>query len=156
MPALPAPARRRTPTRARRLRWPAAAALSLVLAGGVTTASAADDDVPTEEDIAVAERNAERQGPRRGRGPGRPRRGQRAAAQTAVTAAQAAEAYNGARWRADEARAAAAPPHAAAEAAGPTCERQQEDYSDALVRSYESPRASRASPPSSAPTASRP
>ncbi|WP_457208740.1 hypothetical protein, partial [Nocardioides sp. P5_C9_2] len=135
MPALPAPAPRRTPSLTRRLRWSAAAALSLVLSAGVTTASATDDGVPSEGDVATAERHASDKA--------RDVAAVRAdlvlanerLRQTAVTAAQAAEAYNGARWQADEARTAAEDAETAAAAAAADVERQREDYSDALVRS---------------------
>ncbi len=137
MRALPAPAPRRTPDRARRLRWPVAAALSLVLAAGVTTTAVADDEVPTEEDIAVAERNASDKARDVSAVQADLVVANEQLRQTAVTAAQAAEAYNGARWAADEARTAAGAATAAAEAAEADVERQQEDYSDALVRSYE-------------------
>ncbi|WP_159081662.1 C40 family peptidase [Nocardioides sediminis] len=135
MRALPAPTR--TSWLSRRLRWSGAAALSLVLAGGVMTASVADDEVPTREDVAVAERNAS------------DKARDVAAVQAdlvmanermraaAVAAAQAAEAYNGARWQAGEARRAAREAAVAAESAEADVVRQQEDYSDALVRSYE-------------------
>lgn len=137
MRALPAPAPRRTPDRARRLRWPAAAALSLVLAAGVTTTAVADDEVPTEEDVAVAERNASDKARDVFAVQADLVVANEQLRQTSVTAAQAAEAYNGARWAADEARTAAAAATTAAEAAEADVQRQQEDYSDALVRSYE-------------------
>lgn len=137
MPALPAPAPRRTPDLSRRLRWPAAAALSLVLATGVTTASVADDHVPSEEEIAVAERNASDKARDVSAVQADLVVANEQLRQTAVTAAQAAEAYNGARWQADEARQDAEAATAAAESAEADVARQQEDYSDALVRSYE-------------------
>lgn len=137
MRALPAPTPRRTARLSRRLHWSGAAALSLVLAGGVMTASVADDEVPTREDVAAAERNA-----------GAKARDVAAVQadlvlanermrSAAVAAAQAAEAYNGARWQASEARRAAREAAVAAESAEADVVRQQEDYSDALVRSYE-------------------
>lgn len=137
MPALPAPAPRRTPDLSRRLRWPAAAALSLVLATGVTTASVADDHVPSEEEVAVAERNASDKARDVSAVQADLVVANEQLRQTAVEAAQAAEAYNGARWQADEARQAAEAATAAAESAAADVARQQEDYSDALVRSYE-------------------
>ena len=101
MRALPAPAPRRTPDLSRRLRWPAAAALSLVLATGVTTASVADDDAPSEEEVAAAERNASDKARDVSAVQADLVVANEQLRQTAVTAAQAAEAYNGARWQAD-------------------------------------------------------
>jgi peptidoglycan DL-endopeptidase CwlO len=137
VPALPAPARRRTPHLVRGLRWPAVAALSLVLATGSTTASALDDDVPSEADIAAAQRHASAKARDVAAVQADLVVANERLRQTAVTAAQAAEAYNGARWQADEARRAARAAQAAAASAAADVQRQQDDYSDALVRSYE-------------------
>jgi cell wall-associated NlpC family hydrolase len=134
---LSASAPRRTPGLSRRLRWSAAAALSLVLAAGVTTASVADDAVPSEEDVAQAQRNAEDRARDVSAVQADLVLANEELRQTAITAAQAAEAYNGARWQADEARKAARAATAAAAAAEADVQRQQEDYSDALVRGYE-------------------
>ncbi|GAA1798404.1 hypothetical protein GCM10009795_049860 [Nocardioides hankookensis] len=57
--------------------------------------------------------------------------------QSAVAAAQAAEAFNGARWRADQARDAATEAQAGVTAAEADVERQRQAYSDAVVSSYE-------------------
>ncbi|UUZ60820.1 hypothetical protein [Nocardioides sp. B-3] len=56
---------------------------------------------------------------------------------SAVSASQAAEAYNGARWAADEARAAAASANEAAAAARADLEQSRRVYADALVDSYQ-------------------
>ncbi|WP_126688195.1 C40 family peptidase [Nocardioides ferulae] len=54
-----------------------------------------------------------------------------------IAAAQAAEAYNGARWEARQARRAATAAERAAGAAAGDVERQQDAYADALVTSYQ-------------------
>ena len=105
--ALSAPTRRRTP-----IRWIAAVALSLTLLtsgiAGAVSASAADDDTPSKEDVATAEANADAAA----RDVAAVRADLAVANErlrsSAVSASMAAEAYNGARWAADEARAAAA------------------------------------------------
>ena len=56
---------------------------------------------------------------------------------SAVTASQAAEAYNGSRWAADEARAAAADADDAAAVARADLETSRQAYADALVDSYQ-------------------
>jgi len=56
---------------------------------------------------------------------------------SAVTAAQAAEAFNGARWRADQARDAAAEARAGAESAQADVVRQRAAYTESVVTSYE-------------------
>ncbi len=53
------------------------------------------------------------------------------------TAAQAAEAYNGARWRAEQARIEATDAEETATAAREDVEAQRELYADTVVRSYE-------------------
>jgi cell wall-associated NlpC family hydrolase len=135
--ALPAPTPRRTARLSRRLHWSGAAALSLVLAGGVMTASVADDEVPTREDVAAAERNASAKARDVAAVQADLVLANERMRSAAVAAAQAAEAYNGARWQASEARRAAREAAVAAESAEADVVRQQEDYSDALVRSYE-------------------
>jgi peptidoglycan DL-endopeptidase CwlO len=57
--------------------------------------------------------------------------------ESAVVAAQASEAYNGARWRAAEARKAAAAAQRHSAIAESDVQRQREAYGDALVTSYE-------------------
>ena len=93
--------------------------------------------MPTEEDVAAAERHASDKARDVAAVQADLVLANERLRQTAVTAAQAAEAYNGARWQADEARQAARAATAAAESAAADVQRQQEDYSDALVRSYE-------------------
>jgi cell wall-associated NlpC family hydrolase len=56
---------------------------------------------------------------------------------SAVAAAQAAEAFNGARYHADQARAAATEAQAVTAAAQADVERQREAYTDSIVTSYE-------------------
>ena len=56
---------------------------------------------------------------------------------SAIRAAQAAEAFNGARWRAHEAQVAARAAQHRADVARADVARQREAYSDALVTSYE-------------------
>ena len=57
--------------------------------------------------------------------------------ESSVVAAQAAEAYNGARWRAAQARKAASAAQQRAETAVVDVQRQRDAYSGAIVRSYE-------------------
>ena len=57
--------------------------------------------------------------------------------ETGTTAAQAAEAFNGARWRAAEARAEARDAQAAADAARDDVEAQRDLYASTVVKSYE-------------------
>ncbi|MBE7325489.1 C40 family peptidase [Nocardioides sp. Y6] len=57
--------------------------------------------------------------------------------ESAVAAAQASEAYNGALWQLEEARREAAAARRAARSAGHDVRRQQREYGDALVRSYQ-------------------
>jgi len=57
--------------------------------------------------------------------------------ESAVAAAQAAEAFNGARYRADQARAAADEAQVATAAAQADAERQRAAYTDSVVTSYE-------------------
>ncbi|GAA4757042.1 hypothetical protein GCM10023350_48340 [Nocardioides endophyticus] len=54
-----------------------------------------------------------------------------------VAAAQAAEAFNGARWRADQARDTAVQAQAGAVSAQKDVERQRDAYTDSVVTSYE-------------------
>lgn len=56
---------------------------------------------------------------------------------SSIAAAQAAEAFNGARWRADQARDAATEAQAGAAAAQADVERQRAAYTDSIVTSYE-------------------
>jgi cell wall-associated NlpC family hydrolase len=56
---------------------------------------------------------------------------------SAVAAAQAAEAFNGARWRADQARDTAVEAQAGAVTAQADVERQRAAYTDSVVTSYE-------------------
>ncbi|WP_395693365.1 C40 family peptidase [Nocardioides sp.] len=116
----------------------AALALALVTGGALAGAAAADDhDVPTRQDVrdaraavgAAADSVAAV-------------RAQLVVAnqqlqQSAIAAAQASEAYNGARWRAAEARRAAQAARERSQVAATDVRRQQQTYGDALVSSYE-------------------
>ncbi|CAA9379274.1 hypothetical protein, partial [uncultured Nocardioides sp.] len=122
--------------------WGGAAALSLVLVGGATSASAADDAtsddaVPTEQDVAAARAAAGD----KARDVASVRADLVLADQrlddSAVSAAMAAEAYNGALWELEQARQAARGAERRADAASSDVRRQQEVYGDALVRTYE-------------------
>ena len=97
-PLDPTPAPRRTTSR-----WATAVVLvaGLAVGGGHGAAFAEDDTVPSESDVAAAERNAEE----KGRDVAAVRadliRANLALQSAGDTAAQAAEAWNGARWRAE-------------------------------------------------------
>ncbi|MEZ5191732.1 MAG: hypothetical protein R2734_03925 [Nocardioides sp.] len=127
--------------RRRLLRPAVAAAAALALVAGASTASVADPDatVPTRQDVADAEAAAD------------------AAARTvdvvrtelalaneeqrqaAVAAAQAVEAFNGARWKYQQARAEARQARAQAQAAAAHVAAQQAAYADTVVGAIETP-----------------
>lgn len=117
-----------------------ATALVLTLvAGGVASgvAVADDDTVPSRRDVRDA-RSAVQQAADTVAGV----RAQLAVAnqrleQSAVAAAQAAEAWNGARWRAAQAREAAREARSHARIAEADVRRQQQAYGDILVSSYQ-------------------
>ena len=126
--------------------WGVAVALSLVLVGGVTSASVADDSssgdpaagsVPTEQDIADAQAAAGD----KARDVSSVRSDLVLANQrlddSAVEAAMVAESYNGTLWRLDQARQAARAADRRADAASADVRRQREVYGAALVRTYE-------------------
>lgn len=136
MRALPAPTFRRTP-----IRWITAGTLSLTLAVGASvgavSASAYDDDTPSQEDVEQAEANADSAA----RDVAAVRTDLAVANErlrsSAVSASQAAEVFNGARWAADEARTAAATANDAAAIARADVEQSRKSYADALVDSYQ-------------------
>lgn len=127
--------------------WGGAAVLSLVLVGGATSASAADDAtvddatsgdaVPSEQDVDAAREAAGA----KARDVAAVRADLVLANQrlddSAVSAAMAAESYNGALWQLEQAREAARAADRRADAAGADVRRQQDVYGDALVRTYE-------------------
>lgn len=136
MRALSAPTRRRTP-----IRWIAAAALSLTLLtgllAGAVSASAADDDTPSQEDVATAEANADAAARDVAAVRAELAVANERLRSSAVSASVAAEAYNGARWAADQARAAAANANDAAARARADVEQSRQAYADSLVDSYQ-------------------
>ena len=115
-----------------------ALAVSLVGGGIYGGAAQADDQaVPSQRDVADARQRAED-------------RARDVAAvqadlvmanerlrQASIAAAQAAEAYNGARWRAEQAQLEVRRARAAARDAQEDVDQQQQVYADAIVRSYE-------------------
>ncbi|QIK74552.1 C40 family peptidase [Nocardioides piscis] len=127
---------RRTP-----MRWLAATTLSLTLVAGAVSAAAADDDaargLPSAEDVANAEAAA--QGARRSVASVQAELllANERLRSSAVSAAQAAEAFNGARWAADEARAAALAAGDAARAARRDLETSRSAYAETLIESYQ-------------------
>ena len=116
-----------------------AAALALTLAvGGVATGvAAADDDTPTQQDVRDARAAVREKATDVGSVRARLALANQRLQESAIAAAQAAEAYNGARWRAAQARAAAAEAQRRSADAEADVRRQQEVYGDALVTSYE-------------------
>ncbi len=135
-PLDPAPVPRRTTSR-----WASALVLVAGLALGGHDVAFADDhdgsDVPSEADIAAAEKQAADKGRDVADVQADLIRANLALESAGDTAAQAAEAYNGARWRAEEARKEATRAEAAAEEAREDVEAQRELYADTVVRSYE-------------------
>jgi cell wall-associated NlpC family hydrolase len=121
-----------------------AAALALTLAvGGVATgvttgiAVADDDTVPSHQDIHEARVAARDKAVDVDAVRARLVLANQRLQESAIAAAQAAEAYNGARWRAAEARRAAVEAQRRSATAETDVQRQQEAYGDALVTSYE-------------------
>lgn len=119
--------------------WGPAALLALTLVTGVASgvAVADEDSTPTKQDVRDA-RAAVRDAADSVAGV----RAQLVVAnqrleQSAIAAAQAAEAYNGARWRAAQARQAAREARQHSLIAEADVRRQQQAYGDALVSSYQ-------------------
>jgi cell wall-associated NlpC family hydrolase len=121
-----------------------AAALALTLAvGGVATgvttgvAVADEDTVPSHQDIHEARVAARDKADDVDAVRARLVLANQRLQESAIAAAQAAEAYNGARWRAAEARRAAVEAQRRSAVAETDVQRQREAYGDALVTSYE-------------------
>lgn len=121
-----------------RLRHTLAAGLAVALVSGLTGAVSWADEPPSQGEVEAAE-SAARSKARAVAGVKADLAVANARLETsAVAAAQAAEAYNGALWQLEEAKAAATDARAAADGAATDVRRQQRAYGDALVRSYQS------------------
>ncbi|WP_051551489.1 C40 family peptidase [Nocardioides sp. URHA0020] len=105
------------------------------LASGIAVAD--DDTVPSRQDVADARTAVRAQVDDVASVRARLAVANQDLQTSAVAAAQAAEAYNGARWHADRARRAAARATTALEAAEADVRRQRQAYTDSLVTSYE-------------------
>src|SRR5690606_28072625 len=126
--------RKRTALRVRRT---FAAGLAVVLVVGVGAVASADESTPSADDVRSAERRAA----------GKARDVAAIQADLAVAnstldrsaeaAGRAAEAYNGVLWELEQAKAAAKDARASAKDASRDVRRQQRQYGDALVRSYQ-------------------
>ena len=125
----------------RALRSALAAGLCLSMAAGVTsasiTAATADEDVPTRQDVQAAQDDAAAKGRAVAAVQADLVRANDELRQSSVAAAQAAEAYNGAVWRAEQADKGARAAQRSANRAQRDVDRQQQVYGQALVRSYE-------------------
>ncbi len=128
------PAPRRTPAR-----WATAALLvaGLALGGGRGAAFADDEPVPTESDVNAARERADAAERDVAAVRADLIRANLALEAAGDRAAQAAEAFNGARWRAEQARADADDARAAADRASADLAEQRELYADTVVASYE-------------------
>lgn len=120
-------------------RWATAIVLvaGLALGNGTAFADGDDDRVPTEADVAAAEQDAAEKGRDVAAVQADLIRANLALDGAGDTAAQAAEAWNGARWRADEARQEAGEAQKAADAARADVATQRDLYAATVVRSYE-------------------
>ncbi|HEU4811695.1 MAG TPA: C40 family peptidase [Nocardioides sp.] len=121
----------------RALRIVTAVALTIALGGATGVAVADEDTVPSRRDVHEA-----RVAVREKADDVASVRAQLVLANqrlqsSAITAAQAAEEYNGARWRVHEARLAARAAERRSEIAQGDVDRQRDLYSDALVTSYQ-------------------
>lgn len=125
----------------RALRSALAAGLCLSMAAGVTsasiTAATADEDVPTRQDVQAAQDDAAAKARDVAAVQADLVRANDELRQSSVAAAQAAEAYNGAVWRAEQADKEARAAQRSANRAQRDVDRQQQVYGQALVRSYE-------------------
>ena len=137
-PQHPTPVPRRTTSR-----WATAVVLVAGLAWGGHGAAFADEDsqdrstVPSEADVAAAQEQTADKDRDASAVQADLIRANVALETAGDTAAQAAEAYNGARWRAEQAIEEAAQAEAAAETARAEVAAQRELYADTVVRSYE-------------------
>jgi cell wall-associated NlpC family hydrolase len=112
--------------------------LTLVVAGlGSSVAAADDDTVPSRQDVQDARTAVRAQADDVASVRARLVVANQNLQQSTIAAAQAAEAYNGARWRADKARTAATKAQTAVAEADSDVERQRQDYADSVVTSYE-------------------
>ncbi|KQW47048.1 hypothetical protein ASC77_17850 [Nocardioides sp. Root1257] len=112
--------------------------LALVASGLVAGMAVADDDtVPSKADVRDARTAVRAQVDDVAAVRARLVVANQRLQQSAVAAAQAAEAFNGARWKADQARDAATEAQAGVATAQADVERQRQAYSDAVVSSYE-------------------
>ena len=123
-------------------RWVSALVLvaGLALGGGHGVAFADDageDEVPSRADVAAAEQDADDKERDVAAVQADLIRANLALESAGVAAAQAAEAWNGARWRAEQAREEARQAEDAAEAAREDVEAQRELYAATVVQSYE-------------------
>jgi cell wall-associated NlpC family hydrolase len=117
-----------------------AAALALTLAvGGIATGVAVADDqtVPSHQDIHEARAAARDKADDVDGVRARLVLANQRLQESGIAAAQAAEAYNGARWHAAQARKTAAEAQQRSADAETDVQRQREAYGDALVSSYE-------------------
>jgi len=112
--------------------------LALLVTGAVAGIAVADDDtVPSKADVRDARTAVRAQVDDVAGVRARLAVANQRLEESAVAAAQAAEAFNGARWRADQARDAAAEAQAGAETAQADVVRQRAAYTDSVVTSYE-------------------
>ena len=126
------------PRRRTTSRWASAVVLVAGLAvGGGHAAYAADDPTPSESDVAAPKDRADAKGRDVATVQADLIRANLALETAGDRAAQAAEAWNGARWRAEQARADADEAEDAAEAAREDVESQRELYAATVVQSYE-------------------
>ncbi|GIM67349.1 hypothetical protein Pve01_89100 [Planomonospora venezuelensis] len=126
------------PQRRTTSRWASAVVLVAGLAAGGGHAAYADGDpVPSEADVAAAEGRAEAKGRDVAAVQADLIRANLSLESAGDRAAQAAEAWNGARWRAEQARADAVEAEEAAEAARQDVATQRELYAATVVQSYE-------------------
>ena len=125
------------PQRRTTSRWASAVVLVAGLAvGGGHAAHAADDPTPSESEVAAAKDRAEAKGRDVAAVQADLIRADLALETAGDRAAQAAEAWNGARWRAEQARADASEAQEAADAAREDVESQRELYAATVVQSY--------------------
>ncbi|GGD13742.1 C40 family peptidase [Nocardioides daphniae] len=120
-----------------RLRHTLAAGLTLALVSGLTAVAHADD-TPSQNEVEAAESAARAKARDVAVVKADLALANARLESSAVAAAQAAEAYNGALWQLEEAKAAAKEARRAADDAAGDVRRQQREYGDALVRSYQS------------------
>jgi cell wall-associated NlpC family hydrolase len=112
--------------------------LALLVTGLVTGMAVADDDtVPSKADVRDARTAVRAQVDDVAGARARLAVANQRIEASAVAAAQAAEAFNGARWRADQARATAVEAQAGAVSAQEDVARQRAAYTDSVVTSYE-------------------